>query len=220
MFQNYLAGVPNPWQLVGPPVWFQAQLSALDNQIVIFPSAIEAVYRVARRTDDEGMRPIVDSFHSNPDTKVYVKHRLLPITSLLPFTRWGPVVLDDLVSLSIARAGGGKAAADILDARDEKTERAKRQETYDAADSLAHMSWWGAQFKTGGATDLGSGSARQSPALRPQPVYRPLNFAGGSSAFLSAPARTAGSMPAGRPFIASDIHVGPLGARAPRLITP
>lgn len=213
---NYLEDVPNPWGLAGPPAWFCAELYAFDAQLVIFPSAESSVYRVARRTADEGAIPLLTPAGERPhgeyrpDQRVYVTRKLVPITSLLPFTRWSPVVLKDLAAISFERNGGWKAAADRLDEHDEYVRRKQDETTYDGATSLAHTSWWGAQFSTGGAVDLGSAKpegARTANARRRQPVYRPPNFAG-SAVFVGTPARTAGSPRVGKPWVAPDVFVG------------
>jgi hypothetical protein len=197
--RNYLEGHGNPFNLVGPPTWFLRELYAFDSQLVIFPSAEDAVYRVARYCLDEGVQPLMnpagerDHGQFRPDQRVYVHNKLIPITTILPFVQWSPVILRDLAERCFERVGGLNEALDRLDDYDEAEEKRLRQETWDGADDLAHASWWGHQFKTGGAIDLG----RQNPAgvktpdaRHAQPAYRPLNFAGGSATFVGAPART------------------------------
>lgn len=222
---NYLEGTPNPFGLAGPPAWFCAELYAFDAELVIFPSAEIGAYRVARRTDGEGMAPIMTPAGERPhgeyrpDQRVYVNHKLLPITTLLPFTSWSPVVLQDLCHLSFQRQGGWKACADRLDQFDEDQQRRLEQETYDGADSLGHMSWWGSQFKTGGAVDLGATrreGARTTDTRHAQPAYRPLNFAGGAAAFVGdkAPARTTAA-PA-KAYVAPEVDMREMVGAGPR----
>lgn len=196
--RNYLEHVGNPFNLVGPPVWFQRALYAFDPQMVIFPSAEMAVYRVARYCADEGVAPLLNPAGERPsegewrpDQRVYYNNKLIPITTLLPFVQWSPVILNDLAERCFERMGGLNECLDRLDDFDEQQEQRLRAETADGAESLAHMSWWGKQFREGHAIDCGKESrGAKATNARRQPVYRPPNFAGGSATFVGAPART------------------------------
>lgn len=228
---NYFEDVPNPFGLAGPPAWFCAQLYAFDSQLVIFPSSEMGAYRVARKTGDENAIPLLtpagERKHGEfrPDQRVYVNRKLVPITTLLPFTNWSPSVLLELAEHSFERAGGWQAAARRLEDFEDEQRAKQDREIRDNANSLAHMTWWGAQFKTGGAVDLGSvkpEGASTAKKRRAQPVYRPLNFAGGSAVFAGTPARTKGSpeLRKGKPRIESDLYMvnGKVKSAAPSMV--
>lgn len=161
---NYLEGA-NPFNLVGPPTWFLRQLEAMDPALVIFPSCEEGVYRVARRvTHTPG---VLRALSYRPDTKVFVQHRLEPVTSLLPFARWGPVILQDLAERDIWRVGGADKAADILDARDEEADRRLDCEADDGSDQRAHAAYQATKLRAGQTVFLSPGEASRLSAQVP-----------------------------------------------------
>lgn len=217
---NYLWRHENPWQLAGPPAWWLAQLYAADTELVVFPSKTTAVYRVARRVP-QNTQPIMTALRSVPDTTTYVTHGLIPITSLLPFTNWSPLVINDLMACSIERFGGWQKAADALDDFDVQQERSTNREIEHKAHSLAHDDWWSRQFQGGAAVSMAHSHRPARPTTaRRQSAYRPMNFRGGSSAVFvgrgNNPARTTGPKP--KPFVAPDSYIGP--AQRSIVLTP
>lgn len=209
---NYLWGHENPWQLAGPPEWWLALLYAADPDLVVFPSKTQGVYRLARRVPQNTM-PLMTAVKGVPDTTTYVTHGLIPITSILPFAQWSPLLINDLMEMNITRFGGWQKAADALDAFDERQEARLRSETESGAHALAHDTWWSKQFGTGAAVSMAHRTrhdGRSTAGRRRQPVYRPLNFQGGSAAFVGRstnPARTTGMPP--KPYVAEDTYQGP-----------
>jgi hypothetical protein len=217
---NYLWGHENPWQLAGPPAWWLDLLYAADPDLVLFPSKTTGVYRVARRCP-QNIQPLMTALRSVPDTSTYVNHRLMPITSLLPFTNWSPLVISDLMAMNIERFGGWQKAARALDDFDERQERALDREIENKAHALAHDTWWSKQFQTGSAVSMAHrkrDGARTTTGRRRAPAYRPLNFSGGSAVFVGdKPARTTGMKI--KPYVAPDSFVGAGNARSV-IITP
>lgn len=178
MRANYLAAVPNPFNLVGPPDWFLDQLAAYDPELVIFPSQEEGVYRIARK--HQGKTPRIFTFlEDRPDTKVYVANNLVPVTSVLPppLVQWGPVIINDLAERDIQRVGGWQAAARLLEDREDTQERRLDKTIRDDADSLAGFAWKAMQWRTGQTIDLGGrkaeGARSRTPTRRRQYAYRP-----------------------------------------------
>lgn len=218
---NYLWGHENPWQLAGPPDWWLALLYAADPELVLFPSKTQGVYRVARRMP-QNIQPIMTAVQGVPDTATYVTHRLVPLTSLLPFTAWSPLTIEDLMARNIERFGGWQAAARALDDFDASEEQRLNREIEHKAQSLGHDSWWSKQFQTGSAVSMAHrkrDGARSTAARRRAPAYRPLRFAGGSAVFVgNSPARTTGSKV--KPFVAPDSYVGGTGNARSLIITP
>lgn len=217
--RNYLWGHENPWQLAGPPTWWLQLLYAADPELVVFPSKTEGVYRVARRVP-QNTQPIMTAVRGVPDTATYVTHRLIPITSLVPFTAWSPIVINDLMARNIERAGGWQAAARALDDFDDRKEAQARQATIDQAGSIAYDSWWSAQFRTGGAVSMAHTKRAAGERAKKSKAYRPLNVAGGSAVFVGrgdAPARTTGRTL--KPFVDADSHVSERTGRS-LIVTP
>lgn len=156
MRANYLEGA-NPFNLVGPPDWFLDQLAAYDDQLVIFASQQEGVYRIARK--HQGRSPRIFTFlQDKPDTKVYVAHNLVPVTSVLPppLVQWGPTIINDLAEKDIQRVGGWQAAARILEDREDTNDRRLNANIRDDADHLARFAWKALKWRTGQTIDLGS----------------------------------------------------------------
>lgn len=194
MRSNFLASAPNPFNLAGPPDWFLDDLAAYDDQLVIFPSQEDGTYRVARK--HQGRTPPVYTFlKDRPDTKTYVAHRLIPITSILPppLVQWGPVIINDLAERDIQRAGGWQEACRLLeDAEDTKEARLNRN-IRDDADELARFAWKAIKWRTGQTLDLGArkpeGARSRTPVRRRQFAYRPTAAGAGFWREPATPAR-------------------------------
>lgn len=182
----YLTSVPNPFNLLGPPAWFLAEMRAADADLVIFPSQEQAVYRIARKAPHGARSAFAYSFlQKRPDTRTYATHGLVPVTSLLPFVQWGPVVLSDLAEMDVRRAGGGAAAADLLERREREADQQLDAAIADRAAQEAAAAYRGAKWTGGDTLDLGASRVSASrPVDRTSPIYRPLNFAGGSAVFV------------------------------------
>lgn len=201
---NWLAGEPNPFNLAGPPAWFLADLAAYDPALVVFPSQQEGVYRVGRRVPGH-LPPVLHFMQEKPDTKLYVKHRLVPVTSILPppLVQWGPVIINDLAESDIQRVGGWEAASRLLEDREEAAERKADANISDEASVRAGAAWRAIKWRTGQTIDLGSRnpeSLRSRRGAPRMPTYRPLNFQSGSATFVgragnrqSTPARNRGA---------------------------
>lgn len=191
---TWLAGEPNPFNLVAPPAWFLADLAAYDPALVIFPSQQEGVYRVGRRVPGH-LPPVLHFLRSQPDTQLYVKHRLVPVTSILPppLVQWGPVIINDLAESDIQRVGGWKAAVRLIEDREDAADQKLDATIADEASLRAGAAWRAIKWRTGQTIDLGSRSGgprsrREAPRM---PTYRPLQFEGGSATFVGR---------VGRPF--------------------
>jgi hypothetical protein len=100
-----------------------------------------------------------------PDTEMFVRHRLVPVTSILPtpMVKWGPVLLKDLADRDLRRVGGYKKAARVLDQFDEDAETRWKRETAEGAEVRARASWKGQKWSNGETVDLG---ARKIPGAR------------------------------------------------------
>lgn len=175
---NYLPWVPNPFNLSAPPDFFLDMLSTYDDRLVLFPSAEEPVYRVARRwfgTTPEGFIAV----QHRPDTLTYRTHRLVPVKSLLPssMTHWGPVVINDLAESDIQRLGGAEAVCKLLEEREARAATKLDATIRDDVDELARFAWKAIKWRSGETVDLGArkpeGARSRTPARRRQFAYRP-----------------------------------------------
>jgi hypothetical protein len=146
----------NPFGLSSPPNWFLEDLWNFDPCLVIFPSKEEALYRLARRAEHGA--PVVRLLTGRPDTGIFVKHRLVPVTSILPspMVQWGPVLLKDLAERDIRRQGGFKRAASLLDQQDADADAKWHRENADGAEVRARASWRGQKWTNGQSLDLGA----------------------------------------------------------------
>jgi len=178
---NYIVE-ENPFGLTGPPRSFLHEMWTFDPCLVLFPSREEAVYRLARRV--EHGQPLLTFLASRPDTKMFVKHRLVPVTSVVPFAHWGPVLLHDLAVRDVRRVGGYRRAADILDDQDDAAEATYRAYVADQAMIRARDSWRGQKWTRGETVDLGGRKAhhaRTDPARKTfRPAYRPTGAGAGA----------------------------------------
>ena len=181
--QNYLGEVPNPFNLVGPPAWFTASMRAQDPDLVIFPSQEQGVYRVARKVPHGHVtRYSLRFVTARPDTKTYIDHGLAPVTSLLPFTQWGPVVLQDLAEMDMQRYGGADAVADLLERHELEAETKLDLDIADGAAVRAGDHYRSAKYQAG--STVYQREVRGNPRYGRTAAYRPLNFAGGSAVFV------------------------------------
>lgn len=150
----------NPFGLASPPNWFLEEMWKFDPCLVIFPSKEEGLYRLARRAEHGPaiLTLVADPKKRRPDTTMFWKHKLVPVTSILPapYVHWSPVLLADLAARDIRRQGGYKKAADRLDAIDDAAESKWHSEVEDGATIRARASWREQKWTRGEAVDLGA----------------------------------------------------------------
>lgn len=107
-FGNYLE-TGNPFGLSRPPAFFLQAMRTQDAHLALFPSMEDCVYRLCRRVT-VGPPPAVAMAlrpDKHPDTAFMGSHRLMGITAIVPFPRWGPMLLDDITQMDMWRCKGG-----------------------------------------------------------------------------------------------------------------
>jgi hypothetical protein len=136
---NYLETL-NPFMLKAPPAAWLVELLAFDPDLVIFPSAMEPVYRVTKRAGNRpGIQTVAKKKNNDGtetvaslDTQTCWQHRLVPVSSIHPHANWSPVLLQDLGDRSISRFGGHEAVSRMFEEREqsqhEKLERDERDD--------------------------------------------------------------------------------------------
>jgi hypothetical protein len=176
---NYLR-TANPFSLSTPPTWFLTALHAYDAQLVIFPSVSEGLYRIGRR--GRFGHGLLRALASNPDTKIFVEHRLWPWKSILPTAvamDWNRVLLE-IPQYDTQRHGDPAERLDDLEAREEAAADRKMAAELDA---LGHESYNLYRMLEGsrvgsGARPEGAGftkmPVRKKPRTSRQSSYRPL----------------------------------------------
>jgi hypothetical protein len=185
---NYLE-TSNPFNLAAPPPWFLKALAAYDAAFVIFPSVKEPVYRTGRY--GKHGHGLLRALANNPDTAIFVAHRIWPWKSLLPQTLgadWNRILLD-LPDYDTQRFGNDPGAA--LDEAESRIELADDRRMQNELDAISTSTYNVMKLMTGsrvgaGRRHEGAGAAynklvgaRQSRPSR-QAAYRPSGAGAGA----------------------------------------
>src|SRR5262245_17052331 len=104
---NYLRS-SNPFDLARPPQGFLTALADYDDQLVIFASMTQPLFRLARRcTQTIGVPPEnVLGVGEHPDTLFMWQHRLVPVTTIVPRAHWSVNLICQLAARDTWRMGG------------------------------------------------------------------------------------------------------------------
>ncbi|MET0742949.1 MAG: hypothetical protein ABWY78_06220 [Microvirga sp.] len=181
----------NPWGLATPPAWFLAQLHAYDPLLVIFPSKVAPLYRMARRTSS-GRAQLNKIIRGIPDSEIYLKHKLWawksvePQSSVMLNGGWGKLLLE-IPEYDQQRFGTWKEVADRVDDLDVQQERTIDRDIQGELDARGHDAYLLAQARLGSRVSLGvkkPEGARLGRRSSPKQAYRPLNFGGGGAIFI------------------------------------
>jgi hypothetical protein len=143
---NFLAD-ENPYGLAAPPPWFLRALYERDPDLVVMTSKLQPVYRLARRTRKS--LGLVKAAMRDGDTARMVVHRLIPVTTILPFVQWGPGVLQWLDDHDMWKAGGVDGAEQRLIAQDQARLAKIQQEQDDEAAARGASGYLAAKLRTG-----------------------------------------------------------------------
>ncbi len=179
---NYIQ-TGNPFSLAVPPASFLAQMAAYDPDLRVFPSLEEGCHRIARKAKVHSA--VMAVLKNRPDTKIYWEHGLVPVTSLPAFEPWGIKILMELQERDIQRVGGAHAAANILDAHDERVEQRTKAAETDLADMMAIDMYREMKHATGQRVSLSPTKfqGRQSrPDVPARKAHRPSHWHGSGGA--------------------------------------
>lgn len=204
---NWIEG-PNPYGMAKPPEYFLVDMATFDPDLVIFPSAEQACYRLCRRVKRGAPLTVVGKMRTKLgqnvdrfDHTVLVKARLVPVISLHPFPQWGPKILQDLALADLWRHGGAEKATDTIDRREQDDADKLDIQIADEATARAHAAWSGYKWSSGQRIDLGAAGIPKKRPSTSRPLKgenaRPLQFEGASAIF-SASSRPQGIHPSGR----------------------
>lgn len=168
---NYLR-TTNPFSLVPPPNWWLDEMRAFDDQLVIFPSAENAHFRLARKMTKTSALlsahlPQVKDFSPSPDTITMSAFHLVPVTTVLsgPGGMWTSYTFIELAERDVWRHGGADKVADRLEAR-EAAQRAKdRDNAIGEVDQMAHAMYHSYSRRTGSRVSNSGTAAKQLVTL-------------------------------------------------------
>jgi hypothetical protein len=211
----------NPFGLASPPNWFLEEMWKFDPCLVIFPSKEEAIYRMARRVEHGQaiLTLVADPARRRPDTTMFWKHRLVPVTSILPspFVHWSPVLLKDLAERDIRRQGGYKKVADRLDAEDEKREAQWSSGVEDGATIRARASWREQKWTRGESLDLGARKPEGARTTKDRTLFGPSTrrrLPSGDATSMALFTGRDATLQGARPFLDADADMKTLIVRA------
>lgn len=146
---NFLADA-NPYNLPPPPAWFLRALADRDSALVVMTSKIQPVYRLARKTTKS--LGLVQAAIRDGDTARMVTHRLMPVTTIMPFVQWGPQVLQWLDDHDTWKVGGAVGAERRLMEQDEARLKRVQQEQDDEARARGASGYLAAKLRSGQMT--------------------------------------------------------------------
>lgn len=178
---NYLPDT-NPFQLAGPPIWFQQRLWDFDPSLVIVPSRQGFFYRLTQRRPLKLPEKIVnDVLKEQSDTRMLASYSIVPITTILATVRWdNPMIFTELQERAPWRNGGAKKFEDRIIAQERQAELDKAAIEDDRLNYVAKDSWKFYQKHIGVRSHLWSPTVKTTQARPsghslslPKPSYKP-----------------------------------------------
>lgn len=114
----------NTFGIAQPPKWWLDALSVFDDQLVIFPSQKDPVYRLGRKSRlSAGIEPSdVPGIENHPDTVIMRRNGLVPVTTVIPGAIWDLRVFKALAERDTQRLGGFEGTMRALEAQDQAAE--------------------------------------------------------------------------------------------------
>lgn len=184
MRANYLI-TENPFNLAPPPAWFLTALRAYDAALVLFPSVKEPLYRMGRY--GRYGHGLLSALQNNPDTAIFVAHRIWPWKSILPQALgadWNRILLEiPNYDTQQFRDPGAQ-----IDAVEDAAESAETRRMLDVLDAMNGDTYRTMKLMTGQRVGAGirpEGAGYRSlpgttPGGRRRPPYRPLGAGAGA----------------------------------------
>lgn len=170
---NYIQGT-NPYNLAGPPMWFQRRLWEFDPSLTIVASKQGFFYRLAQHRP-LGLRENIvnDILKEQADTQLLAIHGLVPVTTILATVRWdNPVFFADLTRRAPWRMGGAEKYTKMVEDQDWKELQDKARKQDEHLTYLAKDSWKYYNMKRGLRTNLFSHNTKTNQAA-PSPLILP-----------------------------------------------
>ena len=156
---NYIPDI-NPFNLAGPPSWWLSKLRDFDESLVVVPSRMNCVYRLAqRRKPNLAIHIVNDALFNSSDTKMLAQYSLVPITTILSTANWSnPFIFVELTKRAPWRMGGAEKYNQLVEQQDADEEAQKQAIIDERNTGLAKDSWKLYKKKIGlrGTIDLGA----------------------------------------------------------------
>ena len=133
----------NRFKLAGPPAWFLSQLWEFDSSLVIIPSRMDCIYRLAQRRKMKLAENVVnDILKEQADTQMLASYGLVPVTTILATVNWSnPFLFEELRRRAPWRLGGAEQVIKQLEGQEraDKLAAAIRQDSQN--EYLARDGW-------------------------------------------------------------------------------
>jgi hypothetical protein len=163
--QNWIAR-RNPWNLPQPPSWFLRKLYDRDPLLVIFPGIQAQMYRLARRSPAAKKARQVAP---NEEVAELLFHGCVPVTSILPYAKWGDEIIQWLDDHDTWKAGGGEQYVKKLEANEAQAAAKLDAKIRDEAEQRAVSGYHALLNRTGNfhvVPDMKGGTQKRSAAVR------------------------------------------------------
>ena len=162
-YSNYIVDT-NPFNLAGPPKWFQRQLWEFDPSLVLIPSRMGFFYRLAQRRPLKLKENIVnDVLKEQADTRMLAAHGLVPITTVMATVQWdNPLIFMELRRRAPWRMGGAQKFTEMVEGQDREEALKQRAAEDDRLSYLAKDSWKFYQKLTGVRSHMWSPTVKES----------------------------------------------------------
>jgi hypothetical protein len=139
---NYIPDI-NRFKLAGPPQWWLRRLWEFDNSLVVIPSRMECIYRLAQRRKPKVSEQVVkDVMKEQADTAMLWSYGLVPVTTILATANWdNPLMFEELAARAPWRNGGAAKVIQHIEDQ-EKLAELKKAEQLDAYNTdVARDAW-------------------------------------------------------------------------------
>ena len=161
--------VANPFGLELPPKWWLDQLGVFDDQLVIFPSQKDPVFRLGRKSRlSAGIEPSdVPGIENHPDTVVMRNNGLVPVTTVVPGAVWDTRVFTHLAERDTWRMGGATETALKVEAVDDAAKKAVDTTQADELHERSADAFAAYRYRTGSRVSMAhKGAANNKPVKR------------------------------------------------------
>lgn len=167
---NYIR-VATKFGLEDPPKWWLKRLHVFDDQLVLFASQSDPVFRLGRKSRlSRGIEPAdVPGVANHPDTIVMRTHGLVPVTTVYPRAIWDETVFEHLAQRDTWRMGGAEGTMQKLEELDQAAAAAIQKKQDDELHERSVDAFAAYRYRTGSRVSMAhSGSAVNRRTAKPQ----------------------------------------------------
>jgi len=162
--------IANPFGLELPPKWWLDQLDVFDNQLVIFPSQKDPVFRLGRKSRlSAGIEPSdVPGIENHPDTVVMRNNGLVPVTTVVPGAIWDTRVFTALAERDTWRMGGAEGTVQKLEAVEAREKQALDTTQADELATRGSDAYAAYKYRTGQRVSMAHAGSANNKQVKPQ----------------------------------------------------